>query len=111
MTKHSDINQLSADQLHALVTELMDAKDQALGLKGRGLVCSNAIIEKLTHEMAAIEAELDQAMTEEQKAARPKQQSKPTPLPPELARLPTQKNNAIDELLSHNWKPAITATV
>ncbi|EKQ1947988.1 TPA: transposase domain-containing protein, partial [Klebsiella pneumoniae] len=24
-----------------------------------------------------------------------------------LTRLPTQKNNAIDELLPHNWKPAI----
>ena len=24
-----------------------------------------------------------------------------------LARLPTQKNNAIDELLPHNWSPAI----
>ena len=24
-----------------------------------------------------------------------------------LSRLPTQKNNAIDELLPHNWKPAI----
>jgi hypothetical protein len=25
-----------------------------------------------------------------------------------LARLPTQKASAIDELLPHNWKPAIT---
>ncbi|RCW75405.1 transposase IS66-like protein [Marinobacter nauticus] len=28
-----------------------------------------------------------------------------------LARLPTQKNNAIDELLPHNWKPAISDKV
>jgi hypothetical protein len=25
-----------------------------------------------------------------------------------LARLPTQKNNRIDELLPHNWAPLIT---
>jgi transposase len=103
MTQRPDINQLSADQLRALATELMDsldAKDQVLGLKERELVRSNAIIEKLTHEvailkrhkyarrseqlnavqgklldelidsdLAAIEAELGQAMTEEQRAA------------------------------------------
>lgn len=120
MTQRSDINQLSADQLRALATELMDsldAKDQVLGRKERELVRSNAIIEKLTQEvailkrhkyarrseqldavqgklldelidsdLAAIEAELDQAMTEEQKAARPKQKPKRTPLPPELPR-------------------------
>lgn len=28
-----------------------------------------------------------------------------------LARLPTQKNSAIDELLPHNWKPAVTDKV
>ncbi|MBH84060.1 MAG: IS66 family transposase [Alteromonadaceae bacterium] len=120
MTQRPDINQLSADQLRALATELMDsldAKDQTLGRKERELVRSNAIIEKLTHEvailkrhkyarrseqldavqgklldelidsdLAAIEAELEQAMTEEQKAARPKQKPKRTPLPPELPR-------------------------
>ena len=120
MTQRPDINQLSADQLRALATELMDsldAKAQVLGRKERELVRSNAIIEKLTHEvailkrhkyarrseqldavqgklldelidsdLAAIEAELDQAMTEEQKAARPKQKPKRTPLPPELPR-------------------------
>lgn len=120
MTQRPDINQLSADQLRALATELMDsldAKDQALGRKERELVRRNAIIEKLTHEvailkhhkfarrseqldavqgkllnelidsdLAAIEAELDQAMTEEQKAARPKQKPKRTPLPQELPR-------------------------
>ncbi len=25
-----------------------------------------------------------------------------------LTRLPTQKNNALDELLPHNWQPVIT---
>ena len=120
MTQRPDINQLSADQLRALATELMDsldAKDQVLGRKERELVRSNAIIEKLTHEvailkrhkyarrseqldavqgklldelidsdLAAIEAELDQAMTEEEKTTRPKQQPKRTPLPSELPR-------------------------
>lgn len=120
MTQRPDINQLSADQLRALATELMDsldARDQVLGRKERELVRSNAIIEKLTHEvailkrhkyarrseqldavqgklldelidsdLAAIEAELEQAMTEEQKAARPKQKPRRTPLPPELPR-------------------------
>ena len=28
-----------------------------------------------------------------------------------LTRLPTQKNNAIDELLPHNWKPTISDKV
>ena len=56
MTQRPDINQLSADQLRALATELMDsldAKDQALGQKERELVRRNAIIEKLTHEVAS----------------------------------------------------------
>tara|TARA_Y100000589_G_scaffold149516_1_gene142724 strand:+ start:940 stop:1299 length:360 start_codon:yes stop_codon:yes gene_type:complete len=111
MTQRPDINQLSTDQLRALATELMDsldAKDQALGRKERELVRRNAIIEKLTHEvailkrhkfarrseqldavqgklldelidsdLAAIEAELDQEMTEERRAARPKQKPNP----------------------------------
>jgi transposase len=82
----------------------LDAWNQALSQKDRALVRSNAIIEKLTHEvailkrhkfdrrseqldtvqgrplaelidsdLAAIEVELEQAMTEEQTAARPKQ--------------------------------------
>ncbi|AZR43448.1 hypothetical protein MTMN5_04023 (plasmid) [Marinobacter salarius] len=57
MTQRPDINQLSADQLRALATELidsLDAKDQVLGLKERELVCSNAIIGKLTHEVAIL---------------------------------------------------------
>ena len=47
MTQRPDINQLSADQLRALATELMDsldAKDQVLGRKERALVRSNAKI-------------------------------------------------------------------
>jgi hypothetical protein len=28
-----------------------------------------------------------------------------------LTHLPTQKNNAVDELLPHNWKQAITSKV
>lgn len=57
MTQRPDINQLSTDQLRALATELMDsldAKDQALGRKERELVRRNAIIEKLTHEVAIL---------------------------------------------------------
>ena len=57
VTQRPDINQLSADQLRALATELMDsldAKDEVLGLKERELVRSNAIIEKLTHEVAIL---------------------------------------------------------
>ena len=113
MTQRPDLDQLSADQLRALATELFDRVET----KDRALVRSNVIIEKLTHEvailkrhkfarrseqldavqgklldelidsdLAAIEVELDQAMTEEQKAARPKQQPKRTQLPPELHR-------------------------
>ncbi|WP_198064226.1 IS66 family transposase, partial [Neptunomonas qingdaonensis] len=89
----------------------------ALSQKDRALVRSNAIIEKLTHEvailkrhkfarrseqldavqghlldelidsdLAAIEAELAQAMSDEEKAAKPKQPPKRAPLPPELPR-------------------------
>lgn len=113
MTQRPDINQLSAGQLRALATELFDRVDN----KERALVHRDAVIEKLTHEvailkrhkyarrseqldavqgklldelidsdLASIEVELEQAMTEEQKAARPKQQPKRTPLPPELPR-------------------------
>jgi hypothetical protein len=28
-----------------------------------------------------------------------------------LTRLPTQKNSAIDELLPHNWRPAVISKV
>ena len=109
MTQSPDLDQLSAEQLRALATELFDRVEN----KERALVHRDAVIEKLTHEvailkrhkyarrseqlnavqgklldelidsdLAAIEAELDQAMTEEQKAARPKQKPKRTPLPP-----------------------------
>lgn len=98
MTQRPDLDQLSADQLRALAAELFDRVEN----KERALVHRDAIIEKLTHELAilkrhkyarrseqlnavkgklldelidsdlaAIEAELEQAMTEEQKAARP----------------------------------------
>jgi len=113
MTQRPNLDQLSADQLRALATELFDRVEN----KERALVHRDAVIEKLTHEvailkrhkyarrseqlnavqgklldelidsdLAAIEAELEQAMTEEQKAARPKQKPKRTPLPPELPR-------------------------
>jgi len=113
MNQRPDLDQLSAEQLRALATELFDRVETS----ARALARSNVIIEKLTHEvailkrhkfarrseqldavqgrlldelidsdLAAIEVELDQAMTEEQKAARPKQQPKRTPLPPELPR-------------------------
>jgi len=120
MTQRPDLDQLSADQLRALATELMnvlEAKDEALGRKERALVNSHAIIEKLTHELAilkrhkyarrseqlnavqgqlldelidsdlaAIEAELEQARSEEEKATRPRQKPKRKTLPPELPR-------------------------
>lgn len=57
MTQRPDINQLSANQLRALATELMnslDVKDQTLGRKERELVRSNAIIERLTHEVTIL---------------------------------------------------------
>ncbi len=113
MTQRPDLDQLSADHLRALATELFDRVEN----KERALVHRDAVIEKLTYEvailkrhkfarrseqldavqgklldelidsdLAAIEAELSQAMTEEQKAARPKQQPKRTSLPPELPR-------------------------
>ncbi len=113
MTQRPDLDQLSAEQLRALATELFDRVEN----KERALVHRDAVIEKLTHEvailkrhkyarrseqlnavqgklldelidsdLAAIEAELEQVMTEEQKAARPKQKPKRTPLPPELPR-------------------------
>lgn len=160
MTQRPDLKHLSADQLRALATELMDVldtRDQALTQKGRALVRSNAIIDKLTHEvailkrhkyarrseqldaaqgqlleelidsdLAAIEVELERAMTEEQKTARPKQQPKRTALPPELPRTlihhePENTHcrcgcqlkrigediSTIAELLPHSWKPAV----
>ena len=57
MSQHPDLNQLSADQLRALATELMaslEAKEQALNLKDRTLVHRDAVIEKLTHELAIL---------------------------------------------------------
>ncbi|NWN92974.1 IS66 family transposase, partial [Marinobacter adhaerens] len=57
MSQRPDLNQLSADQLRALATELMaslEAKEQALSLKDRTLVYRDAVIEKLTHELAIL---------------------------------------------------------
>lgn len=50
MTERSDLDQLSADQLRALATELFDHVET----KDRALVRSNVIIEKLTHEVAIL---------------------------------------------------------
>ncbi len=50
MTQRPDINQLSAGQLRALATELFDRVDN----KERALVHRDAVIEKLTHEVAIL---------------------------------------------------------
>src|SRR5690606_35486514 len=120
MTQRPDLDHLSADQLRALAMDLMaslESQEQALSQKDRQLIHRDAVIEKLTHEvailkrhkyarrseqldavqgqlleelidsdLAAIEAELAEVMTEEQTAARPKQPPKRKPLPPELPR-------------------------
>ena len=113
MTQQPDLNQLSADQLRALAAELM----ASLAAKDRALVNSNALNDKLTHELAilkrhkyarrseqlnaaqgllldelvdsdlaAIEFELEQAMSATGQTAKPRQQPKRTALPPELPR-------------------------
>jgi transposase len=112
MSKRPDLNQLSADQLRALVTGLFDRVES----KNRALVHRDAVIEKLTHELAilkrhkyaqrseqldavqgnlldelidgdlaAIEAELTQ-FTVDETPAKPKKQPKRAPLPPERPR-------------------------
>jgi transposase len=119
MSQRPDLNQLSADQLRALATELMaslDAKEQALSLKDRTLVHRDAVIEKLTHELAILKRHkyakrseqldavqrnlLDELidsdlaaieaelaqLTVNETPAKPKQQPKRTSLPPELPR-------------------------
>ena len=108
MSKRPDLNQLSAEQLRALVTGLFDRAEK----NDRALVHRDAVIEKLTHELAilkrhkyaqrseqldalqgnlldelvdgdlaAIEAELAQ-LTVDETPAKPKR----APLPPELPR-------------------------
>ncbi len=113
MTQRPDLNQLSADQLRALATELLDrveSKDQVLAHR-------DAVIEKLTHEIAilkrnkfarrseqldghqgllleelvdsdiaAIEAELAELTETLPPDAKPKQQPKRAPLPAGLPR-------------------------
>ncbi|MBK1888392.1 MULTISPECIES: IS66 family transposase [Marinobacter] len=112
MSQRPDLNQLSADQLRALVTDLFDRVEN----KDRALVHRDAVIEKLTHEVAilkrhkfarrseqldavqgrlldelidsdiaAIEAELAQ-LTAAETPPKPKIQPKRAPLPPELPR-------------------------
>lgn len=57
MSQRPDLNQLSPDQLRVLATELMaslESKEQALSLKDRTLVHRDAVIEKLTHEVAIL---------------------------------------------------------
>jgi transposase len=112
MSKRPDLNQLSAEQLRALVAGLFDRAEK----NDRALVHRDAVIEKLTHELAilkrhkyaqrseqldalqgnlldelvdgdlaAIEAELAQ-LTVDETPAKPKKQPKRAPLPPELPR-------------------------
>ena len=50
MTQQPDLNQLSADQLRALAAELM----ASLEVKDRALIHSNALNDKLTHELAIL---------------------------------------------------------
>ena len=57
MSKPLDISQLSADQLRTLTTELMTslaAKEQLLNQKHRVIVHRDAVIEKLSHELATL---------------------------------------------------------
>jgi transposase len=119
MSQRPDLNQLSADQLRALATELMaslEAKDQALSLKDRTLVHRDAVIEKLTHELAILKRHkyakrseqldavqrnlLDELidgdlaaieaelaqLTADETPVKPKKQPKRASLPPELPR-------------------------
>jgi len=112
MSQRPDLNQLSTDQLRALVTDLFDRVEN----KDRALVHRDAIIEKLTHEvailkrhkfarrseqldavqgrfldelidsdLAVIEAELAQLAPAET-PAKPKAQPKRAPLPAALPR-------------------------
>lgn len=57
MSKPIDLTQLSADQLRTLTTELMAslaAKEQLLNHKDRVIVHRDAVIEKLSHELATL---------------------------------------------------------
>jgi hypothetical protein len=50
MSQRPDLNHFSADQLRALVTDLFDRVEN----KNRALVHRDAVIEKLTHELAIL---------------------------------------------------------
>ena len=57
MSKPLDLTQLSADQLRTLTAELMTslaAKEQLLNQKDRVIVHRDAVIEKLSHELATL---------------------------------------------------------
>ena len=57
MSKPLDLSQLSADQLRSLTTELMAslaAKEKLLNQKDRVIVHRDAVIEKLSHELATL---------------------------------------------------------
>ena len=57
MSKPLDLTQLSADQLRTLTTELMAslaAKEKLLSQKDRVIVHRDAVIEKLSHELATL---------------------------------------------------------
>ncbi len=120
MSKYPDLNQLSADQLRSLTTELigreLDAKEKLLNQKDRVIVHRDAVIEKLSHELAILKrhkyaqrsehlnvlqgslldelVESDLAPIEAELAqltvvdapAQPKKQPKRAPLPAELPR-------------------------
>lgn len=112
MTQRPDLNQLSTDQLRALAADLFDRMEN----KDQTLIHRDAVIEKLTHEVAILKRHkfarrseqldavqgrlLDELidsdiaaieaelaqLTPAEAPARPKAQPKRAPLPPELPR-------------------------
>src|SRR5690606_27736063 len=113
MKQNPDRNALSADQLRALSRTLFDRavrQDRELQYTrtlNEKLTHELAILKRhkfarrseqldaaqgrlldelIDSDIAAIEAELDQATPDEQKAARPRQKPRRSPLPPELPR-------------------------
>ncbi|MGM8933639.1 IS66 family transposase [Pseudomonas neustonica] len=113
MTQQPDINQLSATQLRVLAAELMaslEVKDRALvhsnalndkltqelailkrhkfARRSEQLNTAQGLLldELVDSDLAAIEAELEQAMSATEQTAKPKQKLKRSPLPRELPR-------------------------
>ena len=113
MTQQPDINQLSATQLRVLAAELMaslEVKDRALvhsnalndkltqelailkrhkfARRSEQLNTAQGLLldELVDSDLAAIEAELEQAMSATEQTAKPKQKPKRSPLPRELPR-------------------------